>query len=158
MSRFPSYSGGDAFRRGRAGSLHEPHRCQSENHSASFLRHNVILASPPFPRGHPPDFGVRSCSRLAKRNRELGRDMANTSSNFRAIVNADGAVILDTENGKISALNSTGAYVWESLRRGDDLAAIISALSRETGGKPETIEIDVHEFVDSLREKQLLVR
>jgi hypothetical protein len=84
--------------------------------------------------------------------------MANTSSNFRAIVNADGAVILDTENGKISALNSTGAYVWESLRRGDDLAAIISALSRETGGKPETIEIDVHEFVDSLREKQLLVR
>jgi hypothetical protein len=84
--------------------------------------------------------------------------MADNSPNLRAMVSADGAVILDTNSGKISTLNSTGAYVWEALRRGDELGAIVSALSRETGEKPETIEIDVHQFVDSLREKQLLVR
>jgi hypothetical protein len=83
--------------------------------------------------------------------------MTKESSDLHAIVNADGAVILDTKNGKLSSLNSTGAYIWEALRRGDSEDVIIARLATDTGEQPETIDQDVREFIVTLKEKQLLV-
>jgi Coenzyme PQQ synthesis protein D (PqqD) len=83
--------------------------------------------------------------------------MTKESFDLHAIVNADGAVILDTNNGKLSSLNSTGAYIWEALRHGDSEDVIIARLATDTGEQPETIDQDVREFIVTLKEKQLLV-
>jgi hypothetical protein len=83
--------------------------------------------------------------------------MTKESFDLHAIVNADGAVILDIGNGKISTLNATGAFIWQALRRGDCTDVIISVLAKDTGEQAETIERDVREFVETLKESQLLV-
>jgi hypothetical protein len=84
--------------------------------------------------------------------------MTKESSDLHATVNADGAIILDIRHGKISTLNSTGAYIWEALKRGESVDVIVSALSGETGEPSLTVEQDVREFIKTLQEKQLLVR
>lgn len=84
--------------------------------------------------------------------------MTKESFNLNEVLNADGAVILDTKNGKISTLNSTGALIWQALRRGDSEDAIISRLAMDTGEERETIDRDVREFINTLKEKQLSVR
>lgn len=82
--------------------------------------------------------------------------MVNDNSHLRIIVNEDGAAVLDTKLGSIATLNSTGAYVWQGLDRGESLNAIVANLSRETGEQPEVVERDVRDFVETLRTRQLL--
>jgi hypothetical protein len=82
--------------------------------------------------------------------------MVNDNSHLRTIVNQDGAAVLDTKLGSISTLNSTGAYVWQGLERGESLETIAANLSRETGEQPEVIGHDVRDFVETLRVQQLL--
>ncbi len=82
--------------------------------------------------------------------------MMNGSSHLRTILNQDGAAVLDTKLGSIATLNSTGAYVWQSLERGDTLEVIIANLSREAETPHKTVERDVLEFVEALRAQQLL--
>jgi hypothetical protein len=82
--------------------------------------------------------------------------MVSPKSNLRAIVNSDGAVILDIEHNLISTLNPTGAYVWQGLQRGESLETISSDLARETGEESTLVERDVREFVEDLKQKRLL--
>ena len=82
--------------------------------------------------------------------------MVNDNSHLRTIVNEDGAAVLDTKQGLISTLNSTGAYVWQGLERGESLETIAASLSRETGEQPEVVGRDVRDFVEVLRAQQLL--
>lgn len=84
--------------------------------------------------------------------------MATENTHFHAIVDQDGAAILDIERGFISTLNPTGAYVWRGLQRADTLETIITNLARETGENVLTVERDVREFVETLIEKHLLSR
>jgi Coenzyme PQQ synthesis protein D (PqqD) len=80
----------------------------------------------------------------------------NHGSHLRTISNSDGAAILDTKLGKILTLNSTGAYVWGALQRGEEIGRIAAGLARETGEKVETLERDVRDFVDTLKAQHLL--
>ncbi|MBB5060390.1 hypothetical protein HDF16_005126 [Granulicella aggregans] len=82
--------------------------------------------------------------------------MINGSSHLRTIVNQNGAAVLDTKLGSIATLNSTGAFVWQGLERGDSLETIVASLSSEAGVPPEIVERDVLEFVESLRAQKLL--
>jgi hypothetical protein len=82
--------------------------------------------------------------------------MVNDNSHLRTIVNRDGAAVLDTKLGSIATLNSTGAYVWQGLKRGESQEIIIANLSRETGAPPEVVGRDVRDFVETLRAQQLL--
>jgi hypothetical protein len=82
--------------------------------------------------------------------------MVNDNSHLRTIVNHDGAAVLDTKLGSIATLNSTGAYVWQGLERGESLETIVANLSRETGERPEVVVRDVRYFVETLRTQQLL--
>ncbi|RXH58210.1 PqqD family protein [Granulicella sibirica] len=82
--------------------------------------------------------------------------MMNGSSHLRTIVNQDGAAVLDTKLGSIATLNSTGAFVWQGLERGDSLEAIVVSLSSETGVPHKIVERDVLDFVRALRAQQLL--
>jgi hypothetical protein len=71
-------------------------------------------------------------------------------------VNDDGAVILDIERDSISTLNSTGAYVWQGLQRGESLESISANLARDIGEEFQLVERDVREFVQDLKQKRLL--
>jgi hypothetical protein len=84
--------------------------------------------------------------------------MMPPSSNLRAVVNHDGAAILDIEHNSISTLNPTGSFVWQGLQRGESIAVIIANLVGETGEDPVVVGRDVKSFVLELREKHLLPR
>jgi hypothetical protein len=71
-------------------------------------------------------------------------------------VNPDGAAILNITTGTITALNSTGAFVWQGLERGEDPAMIAQELAHETGRQVEALERDVRQFLQDLRDRQLL--
>jgi len=81
--------------------------------------------------------------------------MPNRDLHLRAVVNQDGAVILDTKLGTISTLNPTGAYIWQALARGESVEAIAARLAHETGEQIDLVTRDVREFIDSLEEQQL---
>ena len=82
--------------------------------------------------------------------------MVKDNSYLRAIVNADGAVILDTSRGTISTLNQPGAYVWQALWRGEGLKAIASSVAGETGQPLDIVEHDIRDFIEALRKHDLL--
>ena len=79
-----------------------------------------------------------------------------TSSHLHAVVDLDGAAILDIERGLISALNPTAAFVWLGLERGETVDTIATNLARETGEDAITVERDVREFIESLKKQRLL--
>ena len=75
---------------------------------------------------------------------------------FRVILNQDGAAILDTIVGKITTLNSSGAFVWQALERGEEIETIIEGLARTMGEHLEVIKGDVLGFVEVLKKQDLL--
>lgn len=84
--------------------------------------------------------------------------MGQANSHIRTVANADGVAILDIEAGKITTVNSTGAFVWEALRRGESAESIASSLARETGEQLATLKRDVSNFIDGLKKQGLLPR
>lgn len=84
--------------------------------------------------------------------------MRNEDSCLRTVMNADGAAILDTQAGQITTLNSTGAMVWQSLRRGESLDRVAADIARETGEEIEAVKSDLKDFIEELRRKNLLSR
>jgi Coenzyme PQQ synthesis protein D (PqqD) len=83
--------------------------------------------------------------------------VASRHANLRIIVNQDGAAILDTKAGRISTLNSSGAYVWQALERGEEIEAIAEALARQTGEPIEAVKEDVVDFLEALKKQNLLL-
>lgn len=84
--------------------------------------------------------------------------IVSPTHNLRAIVDDNGAAILDIERDAISSLNPTGAYVWQGLDRGETLERIIANLARDTGEDELLVDRDVREFVRTIAEKHLLPR
>ena len=82
--------------------------------------------------------------------------MSHDKPHLRTIVNQDGAAVLDTEKGTISTLNTTGAYIWQALERGEREEAIVNGLAHETGELPNAICDDVKDFIASLRDQKML--
>jgi Coenzyme PQQ synthesis protein D (PqqD) len=76
---------------------------------------------------------------------------------FRTIVNQDGAVILDTKAGRISTLNSSGAYVWQAMGRGEEFEIIAKGLAEQAGEPIEAVKEDVLRFLDALKKQGLLL-
>jgi phosphoserine phosphatase len=77
--------------------------------------------------------------------------MARGNSDLHTISNLDGAAILDVDHGLISTLNTTGAYVWEELKRGVTPATIVDQLTQMTDQDASTVDHDVREFIASLK-------
>jgi len=78
------------------------------------------------------------------------------SAHLNAIANEDGAVILDAHSGTISTLNSSGAFVWQALERGEAVENIVANLARETTEKLETVRKDVLAFINALESNHLM--
>jgi len=74
---------------------------------------------------------------------------------LRTLANEDGAAILDARSGQITTLNTTGAFVWQALQRGDSTDAIVSNLARDTGEDLSTVKEGVAAFLTELAEHHL---
>lgn len=83
--------------------------------------------------------------------------MAHDYPHLRTVRNSDGAVLLDLKHGKITTLNSTGAFVWDALQRSEDPRQIAADLARETDQHIELLERDVEQFIASLKAQQILI-
>jgi hypothetical protein len=84
--------------------------------------------------------------------------MRDSSTHLRTIANQDGAVILNSAAGTITTLNSTGAFVWQALERGESVDTIAQNLVRETGEEAAAIRYDLLEFIGSMKKAKLSVR
>lgn len=82
--------------------------------------------------------------------------MTNEPSHLRTIMNEDGAVILNTTTGELVTVNSTGAFIWHGLMRGEALEIITAGLASETGKTMDSLQHEVREFVDALRKHKLV--
>ena len=81
--------------------------------------------------------------------------LASEHTHLHAIVNQDGAAILDIKSGKITTLNSSGGYVWQALGSGQEIETIAESLALETGQALEAVRRDVVDFVDALKKQNL---
>jgi 6-phosphogluconate dehydrogenase (decarboxylating) len=82
--------------------------------------------------------------------------MSSSSTHLRAVVNQDGAAILDVTRNQITTLNSTGGLIWDMLRHGRTVEEAIQDLAAETNADPAVVEPGVREFVEQLKSEHLL--
>lgn len=84
--------------------------------------------------------------------------MEDTNNSLRTILSADGAAILDASRGQITTLNTTAAYIWQGLQRGESAGEIAANLARDTGERLRGVEQDVTSFLAELEEQHLCPR
>lgn len=77
---------------------------------------------------------------------------------LRTIANQDGAAILDPHSGQITTLNTTAAYVWHALQRGDDTEVIARNLAHDTEEDLSVVRQGVASFLAELEEQRLWPR
>lgn len=81
--------------------------------------------------------------------------MTYSDAHIRSIVDHDGAVILDPENDAFYGANSTGAYIWSRLIRGEAVEQIARDLAADTATELERVLPDVEAFIQDLKDKRL---
>jgi hypothetical protein len=87
-----------------------------------------------------------------------GRRNVVNQQHLRTTVNQDGAAILDLKAGRISTLNSSGAYVWQALGRGEEIDTISEGLAQQTGEPIDAVRQDIIVFLDALKKQGLLLQ
>jgi hypothetical protein len=65
-------------------------------------------------------------------------------------------IILDLRSSLYLSLNSTAAFLWDRLDGGATPTELVVALGAEYGIPAERAEEDVHDFLESCRERDLL--
>jgi hypothetical protein len=73
-----------------------------------------------------------------------------------AVIDDDGAVLLDVRGGKYFSLNGVGALIWQELAAGKAPSDIATQLSARFGVPAVDVQSDVDEFITRLRSKRLL--
>lgn len=78
--------------------------------------------------------------------------LREVSGNFIVVAVGEG---IKTFNGMIQ-LNETSAFLWKMLERGAEESELIDAMLSEYAVSKEIAEKDVKEFIESLREANLI--
>ncbi len=84
--------------------------------------------------------------------------MRDLNTHLRTVANQDGAVVLNSAAGTITTLNSTGAFVWHGLERGESPDMIAQNLAIESGEDVTAVKKDLLEFIDSIKKAKLVAR
>lgn len=66
-------------------------------------------------------------------------------------------MLFNPDNGDIFGLNPIGALIWEALEQGKSEAEILIVLAEQVKDLPESAAGDLTEFLESLRQKGVLV-
>ena len=75
----------------------------------------------------------------------------------RAVVNGDGAILIDSEQGLMFSLNSTGGLIWSGLSANQPRADIVRSLSCQYGIPEAEANQDVTDFIIVLEQHRLLI-
>ena len=70
---------------------------------------------------------------------------------------ADGAVLIDSATGECFELNRTGARIWESLVRGDELEGVVDAIAAECSVQRSIVAADTAILIDTLARRGIIV-
>jgi hypothetical protein len=84
--------------------------------------------------------------------------MYRVSPTVRSTHNQDGAIVLDVQQGQMFNLNFVASRILELLKGGSTESGIVDQISREFGISRNLAESDVREFLQTLKERQLVER
>ena len=84
--------------------------------------------------------------------------MVQLAKHLSAVIEDDGAVLLDVRRGNILRCNQTGAIILRLLSGNSDERAITLEFARLCGLSIYAAEADVHAFLSSLASQGLLIR
>jgi hypothetical protein len=87
---------------------------------------------------------------------DRGIEMSLPLPHLSAVVNQDGAAILDVSRNQITTLNSTGGFIWDRLQQGRTVEQAIQDLATESNTDPDVVERGVHAFLEQLKSEHLL--
>jgi hypothetical protein len=74
----------------------------------------------------------------------------------RCVSDPDGTTILDLASDQILALNTTGAFIWRGLQRGNSFASIAEELTAASGADPIEVQRDAKQFIEDLVKRRLV--
>jgi hypothetical protein len=74
----------------------------------------------------------------------------------RELADNAGGVILHLDSSAYYSLNSVGLMIWELLADGPTLAQLVERLRAQIPDAPPELEDDVREFLDELRQRELV--
>ena len=75
----------------------------------------------------------------------------------RELAEGEGAVLLHMASGQYHGLNPVGVAVWELIEDGSTFQEVVDGLRQRVEEAPPSIEDDVLRFVESARERDLVV-
>lgn len=84
--------------------------------------------------------------------------MNTVPDHIRRTSSQGGGTVLDLKNGTVLRLNFTGSFVFECLSTGKSQSQIVEELSAHSIVSRDTIEKDVVDFINSLEQRQIVVR
>jgi hypothetical protein len=79
-----------------------------------------------------------------------------TVPSSRALVNQDGAIIIDSEQGLMFSLNTTGGLIWQCLGRQSTVREVAEKVAAQFGIPYAAAEQDVFTFLARLKEQKLI--
>ena len=82
--------------------------------------------------------------------------MYRIAEGVRSTHGQDGAIVLDIRQGQMFNLNLVGSKILELLKTGATESAITEEISQAFCVSKDVAETDVHEFIESLKQHQLL--
>ena len=82
--------------------------------------------------------------------------MRAISSSIRRTQTPDGGILLDIERGQMFSLNEIGSKILDLLETGYDEGQIAEHLSAAYGTDIDTVQVDVHDFLESLNQQHIL--
>ena len=77
-------------------------------------------------------------------------------AHVRAVIDEDGAVLLDIRQGTYFSLNPLGVEIWRHLESGLTTAEIEERVLTEFDASPDVVRTDVHQFLQELSASQLI--
>ena len=95
----------------------------------------------------------RSTAQMNEGHKQRFRPSATVS----AAPMTDGAVLIESTTGECFELNRTGARIWESLGRGEDLDLLIDAIAAESSVPRSVVAGDTAALIDTLARRGLIV-
>ena len=88
--------------------------------------------------------------------KQWGESMHKVSDGVRSTHGQDGAIVLDVQQGQMFNLNFVGSRILELLKSGMPETEIVDGISREFQVSRDLAESDVREFIETLKENQLI--
>jgi len=82
--------------------------------------------------------------------------MSPIPTRLSAVVNQDGAAVLDVSRNQITTLNSTGGFIWDGLQQGRTVEQVIDDLAIGSNTDPLVVRGDVIAFLEQLKADDLL--